>query len=256
MEVAYSRLKAIARSHDSEPAHAFVLPAFDLTQSVPSKQPAWVTDRSQLAQMLHEGLLVPFGSAGGLREEWLPGHKCTHVERWLNATSVYRVKHCDPYYEPYLMLARKDVPSFDESFAGRGFDKASFVYELFARGFQFWVLPDVFVVHQQESRSHTPGPNCPEAAPGVENELAQNNAADIARRRNPGETCIRSFIERMQDTYGYAPRTAAHAQFSVVARDRGWECATRREPPRPRPRLWSVRPVQRRKTSHHQTRTD
>jgi len=104
-----------------------------------------------------------------------------------------------------------------------GFDKASFVYELFARGLRFRVHPGLFVLHMPHHTpdSHStdrsdsrPPTNCSAAArPAAPSPASAASAAEPshaqpmspsaaeeeeARRRNPGETCVRAFLSRMR----------------------------------------------------------
>lgn len=75
-------------------------------------------------------------------------HKLTNYWKWYSADSAYRVVGFSDKYEPYLLLFRHDeLPSFDERFTGYGMNKISFINELFASGYQFLVLPDVWITH-------------------------------------------------------------------------------------------------------------
>ncbi|KAI0216156.1 hypothetical protein LSAT2_031794 [Lamellibrachia satsuma] len=50
-------------------------------------------------------------------------------------------------YEPYVVVEKALTPKYWPYLLGRFHDKASQLAELFAMGFSFVVLPDVFIVH-------------------------------------------------------------------------------------------------------------
>ena len=218
---------------------ALVLPAFEALPTGPHNSTLSLK-KQQLREAVRRGNIVPFGSKGGTREEWLPAHSCTQSLRWLETTSSYLIRHCHPQYEPYVLLPRNVVPRFDESFSGRGFDKISFIYELFARGFHFWASPDSFVVH-------LPGPHqldaisCSETTSPAEAAAASTDKQiedEIAQRRNPGETCVRSFLNRMRNTYRYQPSSSVHTAFRKDVSEQGWKCNAVQEAAPPSPRMF------------------
>ena len=63
---------------------------------------------------------------------------------------MFTVAHCSGHFEPFVLVHRtlfaKHRLPFDESFA-RGFDKVSFVYELYARNVTMRVAPGAYVLH-------------------------------------------------------------------------------------------------------------
>lgn len=54
-------------------------------------------------------------------------------------------------FEPYVVVA-SNVTKYDVRFMGFGWNKVSHIMELHAQGYQFFVLPDVFIIH----KSHAP----------------------------------------------------------------------------------------------------
>jgi hypothetical protein len=236
LETAYSALRSLTSSALMRvPGNALVVPAFEYTEEQQSDgHVVDVSNRTAMRKLIRTGSVVPFGSAGGLRELWLPGHSCTQSSRWLESSTPFQIEHCHPQYEPYLLLPRQAAPPFDESFSGRGFDKASYTYELFSRGTSFWTTPDVFVVHQQGARSHAV------SACDSDDIAVALSPDEVARRRNPGETCVRAFLERMRDVYRYAPRTPAHTTYRSIVQSQRWECNAAHERPLPRPRMMRV----------------
>ena len=56
-------------------------------------------------------------------------------------------------FEPYIVLPTRWAHKFDQRFVGFGWNKVSYTMELVARGFQYWVLPSVFLVHMPHAPS-------------------------------------------------------------------------------------------------------
>lgn len=223
------------------PNTAIVLPAFEAVHTGWRESNANGThmnvEKQALRELLRAGKVVPFGAQGGTREQWLPAHSCTQTARWLQASSPFQIHHCHPQYEPYVLLPRAATHRFDESFAGRGFDKISFIYELFARGVHFWSAPEAFVVH--EPGPHAPDPTCNHTRqPSTTTQATAEEAeAERAQRLNPGETCTRGFLARMRTTYHYAPSAKGHAAFRRDVQAQGWKCNALHEVPLAAPRI-------------------
>ena len=226
-----------------EPQEALVLPAFDVAARVASGSSAAslpaVIDKSALRMLVANGQLVTFGDANGTRDVWSFGHRCTITSRWLEHSKSYEVQHCNPYYEPYIMLSRATAPPFDESFRGRGIDKISYIYELFARGVTFKVSPDAFVIHHPHSEARPA--NCSqERIDAAARAAGATEPEEIeAYNRNPGAACTIKFLERLETQYGYAPKTHGHGEFRKNS-GRHWLCDARHVRPKPQPRLMMV----------------
>lgn len=58
----------------------------------------------------------------------------------------------EPDYEPYI-VARRDIHQYDNRFVGFGWNKVAHIMELEAKGTEFWVLPDAFIVHMPHAPS-------------------------------------------------------------------------------------------------------
>jgi hypothetical protein len=56
-------------------------------------------------------------------------------------------------FEPYIIGKRDVLPHYDERFSGYGMNKISFIYEVYAMGFQFVVLPNVFLMADNHPES-------------------------------------------------------------------------------------------------------
>ncbi|XP_002740954.2 xylosyl- and glucuronyltransferase LARGE2s-like [Saccoglossus kowalevskii] len=58
-------------------------------------------------------------------------------------------------YEPYVVLLNKALPDFPLRFSGQGHDKIAFIHILVLMGYEYWVLPDCWMVHTP----HWPSPS-------------------------------------------------------------------------------------------------
>jgi hypothetical protein len=56
-------------------------------------------------------------------------------------------------FEPYVVVRTKEAPLFDHRFVGFGWNKVSHSMEMAARGFQFIVLPNAFIIHMPHAPS-------------------------------------------------------------------------------------------------------
>ncbi|KAJ3221501.1 hypothetical protein HK099_003446 [Clydaea vesicula] len=79
------------------------------------------------------------------------GHKSTDYEKWLNATQVYQIQPESFRYEPFGIFNTTTVPWSDERFIGYGGNKATWWYEIYLAGLEFYVLPYNFVIHIHHS---------------------------------------------------------------------------------------------------------
>jgi hypothetical protein len=86
-------------------------------------------------------------------------HGPTNYQHWFKAKKPY-LAHYHWIYEPYLVLLKTpQLPLFEERLKGYGFDKNFHAYHLALAGYQFWVLPDQFVVHVNHPSTSWDGPS-------------------------------------------------------------------------------------------------
>ncbi|CAK0898505.1 unnamed protein product [Prorocentrum cordatum] len=150
------------------PARALVVPAFEVHGG-----------RGRARALARSGDAVRAacraGEAEGFHVSHFPrGHSATDFERWLRGPALgadvcgpagrlssrshgvdgYRAAY-EEYFEPYVVAARRLVPAYDERFRGYGLNKISHLYEMSARGFEFYVAehPDAFVVAEEHPKS-------------------------------------------------------------------------------------------------------
>merc|ERR1712173_399937 len=79
------------------------------------------------------------------------GHKPTNFTKWLDAEEPYQVEyqHC---FEPYVLMRRDTVPSYDERFRGYGMNKIVHLMAI-SKTAQFHVLPKVWLMAIPHERS-------------------------------------------------------------------------------------------------------
>src|SRR5690606_7941996 len=102
------------------------------------------TTKEEAVKQLSEGTLEMFHSS------WFHGQGHTNLTRWMTTpatSSPYAITTYHKRYEPYVLVGQ-EAPFCDERFIGYGSNKCACIYELKAAGFQFFVLPDAFLVHR------------------------------------------------------------------------------------------------------------
>ncbi|KAF9166094.1 hypothetical protein DFQ26_008683 [Actinomortierella ambigua] len=60
----------------------------------------------------------------------------------------YKITTFQPKYEPYIIVKREGTPWCDERFVGYGGNKAACLFEIYASGIDFYVMPQDFLIHQ------------------------------------------------------------------------------------------------------------
>jgi hypothetical protein len=128
--------------------YAFVLPALELNGGIEFEQlpgkPDWRSRRcefvskQQAVKAIRSAALVP------MHMYFAPAYMPTNYSAWIERNEIYQV----PYsvrFEPYY-IARSSMPRFNDSFVNRGGNYAQQVYHLWAAGYQFFVLPRLFVL--------------------------------------------------------------------------------------------------------------
>ncbi|KAJ8310240.1 hypothetical protein KUTeg_012105 [Tegillarca granosa] len=128
---------------DNKQKKALVIPAFEQTGlklDFPEK-------KQELLLQLERKELIPIRA-----DVYAPGHKATDYPKWILAKDPYKISY-KPNYEPYMVLP-KDIPKYDTRFVGFGWDKASHTIELDADGYEFVVLPDLFIVHIPHAKTY------------------------------------------------------------------------------------------------------
>jgi len=115
---------------------AFVVPAFEtgLREWVPR-------NKADLIQKVASGFVNP-----AKLSHFSPAHAPTDFDRWYESKKMYEAVY-KMFFEPYVIVKKGVDPIYDERFQGYGHNKAEHAYELSARGYTFFVLPDAFVCH-------------------------------------------------------------------------------------------------------------
>uniref|UniRef100_A0A0R3S2F6 Glycosyltransferase-like protein LARGE1 n=1 Tax=Elaeophora elaphi TaxID=1147741 RepID=A0A0R3S2F6_9BILA len=131
--------KLIVTNTNSTNKTAFVVPAFEY---VDGRVPMVPLDKDELLTELDAGRIQIFQ-----RNLWSRGHAATDYDYWRRANQEYSISWRSDY-EPYIVVKRNRLPLYDQRFVGFGWNKVSHLMSLNAAGYEFTVLPDVFVVHQ------------------------------------------------------------------------------------------------------------
>ncbi|ESO10640.1 hypothetical protein HELRODRAFT_71957, partial [Helobdella robusta] len=124
-------------------SHALVIPAFE-TERYKQEYP---TDKQQLLQLLIDKQLFTFRY-----HVWPQGQAATDYERWKTSEALYKVVSWEPNFEPFIVIDRS-APRYDERFVGFGWNKVSHIMEVDAQNYEFWVVPDAFILHLPHSPS-------------------------------------------------------------------------------------------------------
>ncbi len=127
-----------------KPKRLLVVPAFETHQY----KIDYPRNKEELLKMLENRSLTTFRS-----NEWTRGHAPTNYEHWKQTGKPYKIKWARDF-EPYI-VSQSNVTRYDEHFSGFGWNKVSHIMELNALGYEFVVLPAVFVIHML----HSPSPD-------------------------------------------------------------------------------------------------
>ena len=132
---------------------AVVLPAFESGETgavgVEQAREAVLRGKAGAAAMSRDGRLKPFHT-----DRYRAGHRATDYARWAQARQPYAVRY-EEGYEPYVLVARRHVPWYDERFIGYRKNKVVHLLHLHSLGLRFVAHPNAFVVHSPHPRART-----------------------------------------------------------------------------------------------------
>ncbi|CAC5385785.1 LARGE [Mytilus coruscus] len=121
---------------------ALIVPAFE-TQRYRIDFPK---SKAELLSQLDMGDLFTFRF-----HVWPKGHAQTNYAKWRISTQPYKVEW-NHDFEPYIVVG-KDIPKFDQRFVGFGWNKVSHIMELDVLGYEYYVLPNAFMIHMPHAPS-------------------------------------------------------------------------------------------------------
>lgn len=155
-------LSHMYRQHDSYSAlwdvldskTAYVLPAFQTSNNgidgINIAKNAAVHGKDDVVDAWHDGTVEGFQL-----EQYSAGHGPTRYEQWLTAQEPYSIKY-EKGFEPYIMVARKYVPWYDERFRGYSRNKIVHLTHLADQlGVQMQVHDRGFVIHTPHMKAST-----------------------------------------------------------------------------------------------------
>uniref|UniRef100_A0A6B2LAJ1 Glycosyltransferase 2-like domain-containing protein n=1 Tax=Arcella intermedia TaxID=1963864 RepID=A0A6B2LAJ1_9EUKA len=97
---------------------------------------------------------------------WGNAHLPTNYPKWMNSTEMYRIKP-GWNYEPYIVASFKYVPFFDERFIVYGDDKTQWHRHMAFLDYEYWVVPDCFIIHVPHKLHNWAGKERKEVLPRV-----------------------------------------------------------------------------------------
>jgi glycosyltransferase-like protein LARGE len=115
------------------------------------------------------------------------GHAPTDYAQWFGPNHTDQDKFAygvnfKEYYEPYIVMARKNVPEYDERFRGFGMNKISHLYSVAAQGTSFQVLRSHFVIARDHAKSSSWEKNFGESASILESLRSKTKIANLYQR--------------------------------------------------------------------------
>ena len=133
---------------------AYVLPAFQTSNNgvdgVNVARRAAVHGKDDVVDAWNDGTVDGFQV-----EQYSAGHGPTRYEQWLTAQEPYSIKY-EKGFEPYIMVARKYVPWYDERFRGYSRNKIVHLTHLADQlGVKMRVHDRGFVIHTPHSKAST-----------------------------------------------------------------------------------------------------
>jgi len=133
---------------------ALVLPAFETkrTDALGAKIATMVSSNGKphALSMWRKKEIMGFHMA-----QYKMGHGSTNFTRWLSSVASYPIRYRDGF-EPYVVVARRYVPWYDERFRGYGRDKITHLAHMCnGLGVSLRVHPSSFVVHAPHPKAPT-----------------------------------------------------------------------------------------------------
>eukprot|EP00890_Picochlorum_soloecismus_P000346 jgi/Picsp_1/1311/NSC_04792-R1_glycosyltransferase-like protein large1-like len=133
---------------------AVVLPAFEAWDQGERGRDIALTavreGKSYIAKKFMYNVVMGFHMA-----HYPQGHEPTQFWKWINTSTPYPVQH-EIGFEPYILMAKKYVPYYDERFRGYYFNKVEQLLHISSQlGFPFIVHPTSFVVHVPHTKAKT-----------------------------------------------------------------------------------------------------
>lgn len=145
----YAYLKSVIKKMNDDDGReslgglALVIPAFENNEY----KFEYPNGKGELIKQMDLGTISIFRDS-----IWPQGQAATDYERWKVATKPYKIDW-KPEYEPFI-VTNVNVTRYDERFNGFGWNKVEHIMKLAALGYQFYVLPEAFLVHQFHPASY------------------------------------------------------------------------------------------------------
>lgn len=137
----YSSLKTLIKNYMNQGNKTTILivPAFQMFTDLGDATPR---NKSQLLKFMPNKTIVGYG----MERSWNLGHKPTNYGRWTSAQKPYQAIFSDAY-EPYVVVRREFEARYNQLLLERMGDKIAYIRLLHGQGFQFFVVPEDFIIH-------------------------------------------------------------------------------------------------------------
>ncbi|CAH1789909.1 unnamed protein product [Owenia fusiformis] len=143
----------ILNSTSTREKSVFVVPAFQYTDEIENftkpEDLVYPSDKGTVVNMFGGNYIERFSQS-----RCRLCHYASNYKAWITGIMKYQIDYTF-HYEPYVVVERNAMPLYDERLVSRHMNKVIFTLELYAKGFQFWVVPDAFLLHLPHPRSYT-----------------------------------------------------------------------------------------------------
>ncbi|ELU08592.1 hypothetical protein CAPTEDRAFT_191108 [Capitella teleta] len=140
----------VSKNIEGSKKRAYVVAAFGVQEAKgtnKAKAVEFPESKEKLLKLWDSKMIEPVHFA-----KFIHGHYQTNYTRWRNATEIYPIQWYT-HYEPYVIVKTTETPAYDGTFIERYFDKVSHIFHLHKAGFDFWGIPNVYIVHMPHSSS-------------------------------------------------------------------------------------------------------
>eukprot|EP00656_Telonema_subtile_P016780 TRINITY_DN18896_c0_g1_i2.p1 TRINITY_DN18896_c0_g1~~TRINITY_DN18896_c0_g1_i2.p1 ORF type:complete len:424 (+),score=51.85 TRINITY_DN18896_c0_g1_i2:99-1370(+) len=126
--------------------------------------PGFESDTSDISISSKPQLIAAVNSGDTVRpvlsKSFFLAHENVDYPKWYKAVARYQLEY-DFFFEPYYVARTDGFILYDEKFSFYGHDKASHTYEITARGWKMFALPNSFAVHAKHTDNWSGKPDRP-----------------------------------------------------------------------------------------------
>ena len=139
-----------------------VVPALEANHAIPDYETQQVEDIAESASPAKMKMLIADKLVAVFHAYCQHCQGSTDINRWMKVDHPYNVTAAPIAYEPFIIVptyllvdgTRRPFLMWDEIFSGYGRDKTAYFYQLrLFYGYDFLVLPNVFIYHKKHEKS-------------------------------------------------------------------------------------------------------